>query len=139
MFKIILVLKIIVFDSYAEATIESNEKYQILKSNPNYDYCLKQCKKSLDSKKSLGVYATENHEITDITHSEESIVSSIQLRNDEYLVGIMPLAGIYKLSLKQPNFAKIHSDLLKSEKEKKRITIYLTNSGNQIFATRFAE
>jgi hypothetical protein len=139
MFKIILVLKVIVWDGYAEAIIETNEKFRILKNNPNYDYCIKQCKKSFENKKPLGIYYTGNHELTDITLSEESIVSSIHLQNEEYLVGMLPLSGVYKLLMKQPNATKIYVDLVKSEKDKKKITIYLTNDSNQIFATNFAE
>jgi hypothetical protein len=139
MFKMILVIKLVASDTYTEATLSDSERLRILKSNPDYEYCVEYCQLSIDYKRTLGAVLNSNHELVDIVPSKVGIVSSTFLQNDVCSIGMLPFAGTYKLSMNHPQAKLIYADILKSKDLKKKVSIFLKRSSTEIIAASLEE
>jgi hypothetical protein len=139
MFKLILVIKLVASDSYTEVTLSDSERFRILKSNPDYEYCVEYCQLSIDFKRTLGATLNEKNELVDIVSSKVGIVSSYFLQNDVCSVSMLPFAGVYKLSMKHPHAKTIYADIVNSKDLKKKISIYLKRASTEIIAANLED
>jgi hypothetical protein len=139
MFKIIIVLKVIILNTYAEITTADGEVFKLLSESKNYSYYSNIAVFSQKHSSKMCIVYNANYEVIDLMAVEQAgIAKRYKVKGENPQFGFLYLmAGIYTLNMDLPHSKSVLATLKKSEQKQKPVVFYYSNTLQSIYYAEF--
>lgn len=141
MYKFIILLRLLTTDTHIDVFLKDGQKLTLQEGSPDYEFCADYLAYSLEDNVPIGVIINEQREILHVIPSETGVVSSFYTDEADKLgIAMMPLAGIYRLSKRHPQYERLRLLLVDSQQRKKKVDIFIgPPPATTILDVRFAQ